>query len=51
MVFSLQPDMIVSNRNMRAGDFDTPGQRIEAAEAGRAWDQYVVRKERERGQA
>ena len=35
MVFKLQPDIIVNNRNKLPGDFSTPEQRIEAAEAGR----------------
>jgi alpha-L-fucosidase len=38
MVFGLQPDIIVNNRNKLPGDFSTPEQRIEAAEAGRAWE-------------
>ena len=41
MVFQLQPDIIVNNRNdpnKQMGDFSTPEQRIEAAEAGRAWE-------------
>jgi alpha-L-fucosidase len=38
MVFQLQPDIIVNNRNKLPGDFSTPEQRIEAAEAGRAWE-------------
>lgn len=38
MVFQLQPDIIVNNRNRLPGDFSTPEQRIEAAEAGRAWE-------------
>lgn len=38
MVFQLQPDIIVNNRNKLPGDFATPEQRIEAAEAGRAWE-------------
>jgi alpha-L-fucosidase len=37
-VFSLQPDIIVNNRNKLAGDFTTPEQRIEAAEGDRAWE-------------
>jgi alpha-L-fucosidase len=37
-VFKLQPDIIVNNRNRLPGDFSTPEQRIEAAEAGRAWE-------------
>ena len=38
MVFSLQPDIIVNNRNGLPGDFSTPEQHIQAAEAGRAWE-------------
>jgi alpha-L-fucosidase len=38
MVFGLQPDIIVNNRNRLPGDFGTPEQRIEPAEAGRAWE-------------
>jgi len=38
MVFDLQPDIIVNNRNKLPGDFSTPEQRIEAAEAGKAWE-------------
>ncbi|MGA3323012.1 MAG: alpha-L-fucosidase [Terriglobia bacterium] len=38
MVFQLQPDIIVNNRNGLPGDFTTPEQRIEAAKAGRAWE-------------
>lgn len=38
MVFDLQPDIIVNNRNKLPGDFSTPEQRIEVAEAGRAWE-------------
>jgi alpha-L-fucosidase len=38
MVFELQPEIIVNNRNKLPGDFSTPEQRIEAAEAGRAWE-------------
>jgi len=38
MVFKLQPDIIVNNRNKLDGDFSTPEQRIEAAKAGRAWE-------------
>lgn len=37
MVFDLQPDTIVNNRNGLAGDFSTPEQRI-VAEKGRAWE-------------
>jgi alpha-L-fucosidase len=38
MVFTLQPEIIVNNRNGLAGDFSTPEQHIEAAKAGRAWE-------------
>jgi alpha-L-fucosidase len=37
MVFKLQPDIIVNNRNKLAGDFTTPEQRIEAAKE-QAWE-------------
>jgi alpha-L-fucosidase len=42
MVFQLQPDIIVNNRNKLNGDFSTPEQRIEAAEAGRAWESCMT---------
>ena len=38
MVFSLQPDIIVNNRNRLPGDFSTPEQHIQASEVGRAWE-------------
>jgi alpha-L-fucosidase len=38
MVFQLQPDIIVNNRNKLPGDFSTPEQKIEAAEGGRSWE-------------
>jgi alpha-L-fucosidase len=38
MVFRLQPNIIVNNRNKLEGDFSTPEQRIEAAASGRAWE-------------
>ncbi|MBX3280584.1 MAG: alpha-L-fucosidase [Acidobacteria bacterium] len=41
MVFGLQPDIIVNNRNdpqKQMGDFFTPEQRIEAAAEGKAWE-------------
>jgi alpha-L-fucosidase len=38
MVFGLQPDIIVNNRNGLPGDFSTPEQTITAATAGRAWE-------------
>ncbi len=38
MVFELQPDIIVNNRNKLPGDFSTPEQRIVAEKVGRAWE-------------
>jgi alpha-L-fucosidase len=38
MVFELQPDIIVNNRNGLPGDFSTPEQHIQAAAKGRAWE-------------
>ena len=38
MVFELQPDIIVNNRNQLDGDFQTPEQRIVADNKGRAWE-------------
>ena len=38
MVFGLQPDIIVNNRNRLPGDFSTPEQRIQAEKEGRAWE-------------
>ncbi len=38
MVFRLQPDVVVNNRNKLPGDFTTPEQRVEAAAADRAWE-------------
>jgi alpha-L-fucosidase len=38
MVFDLQPEIIVNNRNKLQGDFSTPEQHIQASEAGRAWE-------------
>jgi len=38
MVFKLQPDIIVNNRNGLPGDFSTPEQEIRAEKAGRAWE-------------
>jgi alpha-L-fucosidase len=37
MVFELQPDIIVNNRNLLPGDFSTPEQEIAAESGGRAW--------------
>src|SRR5215475_13168039 len=42
MVFSLQPDIIVNNRNGLPGDFSTPEQRIEAAKGGVAWESCMT---------
>jgi alpha-L-fucosidase len=38
MVFKLQPDIILNNRNGLPGDFSTPEQEIRAEKAGRAWE-------------
>jgi alpha-L-fucosidase len=38
MVFELQPEIIVNNRNGLPGDFSTPEQQIQASEVGRAWE-------------
>jgi alpha-L-fucosidase len=38
MVFELQPDIIVNNRNKLPGDFSTPEQRIAAEQGDRAWE-------------
>jgi alpha-L-fucosidase len=38
MVFELEPDTIVNNRNGLPGDFSTPEQHIEAEKEGRAWE-------------
>jgi alpha-L-fucosidase len=38
MVFGLQPDIIVNNRNLLPGDFSTPEQEIRAEKGGRAWE-------------
>ena len=38
MVFELQPDIIVNNRNLLPGDLATPEQEIRAAAEGRAWE-------------
>ncbi len=38
VVFQLQPDIIVNNRNGLPGDFSTPEQEIRAADKGRAWE-------------
>lgn len=42
MVFQLQPDIIVNNRNKLDGDFSTPEQHIEASKGGRAWESCMT---------
>jgi alpha-L-fucosidase len=42
MVFELQPDIIVNNRNARPGDFSTPEQEIVADKRGRAWESCMT---------
>jgi alpha-L-fucosidase len=42
MVFGLQPDIIVNNRNLLPGDFSTPEQEISASEEGRAWESCMT---------
>ena len=42
MVFGLQPDIIVNNRNKLEGDFSTPEQRIVAETNGRAWESCMT---------
>jgi alpha-L-fucosidase len=42
MVFELQPEIIVNNRNGLEGDFSTPEQEIKAADAGRAWESCMT---------
>jgi alpha-L-fucosidase len=42
MVFSLQPDIIVNNRNDLPGDFTTPEQTIKSEEGGRAWESCMT---------
>jgi alpha-L-fucosidase len=42
MVFKLQPDIVVNNRNKLAGDFSTPEQQITATEVGRAWESCMT---------
>ncbi len=43
MVFELQPDIIVNNRNKRLpGDFSTPEQHITAEQGGRAWESCMT---------
>ncbi len=42
MVFDLQPDIIVNNRNHLTGDFSTPEQKIVAETNGRAWESCMT---------
>lgn len=42
MVFELQPEIIVNNRNQLPGDFSTPEQEISAAGNGRAWESCMT---------
>lgn len=42
MVFELQPDIIVNNRNKLPGDFSTPEQKIVAETNGRAWESCMT---------
>jgi alpha-L-fucosidase len=45
MVFKLQPDIIVNNRNGLPGDFSTPEQHITASKEGRAWESCMTMNE------
>jgi alpha-L-fucosidase len=45
MVFDLQPDIIVNNRNSLSGDFSTPEQEVVAAKGGRAWESCMTMNE------
>jgi alpha-L-fucosidase len=42
MVFELQPDIIVNNRNLLLGDFSTPEQEIIRDPNGRAWESCMT---------
>jgi alpha-L-fucosidase len=42
MVFELQPDIIVNNRNGLPGDFSTPEQHITAEKGDRAWESCMT---------
>jgi alpha-L-fucosidase len=42
MVFQLQPEIIVNNRNKLDGDFSTPEQKIVAETNGRAWESCMT---------
>lgn len=45
MVFKLQPDIIVNNRNALPGDFSTPEQEITFEKSGRAWESCMTMNE------
>ena len=45
MVLQLQPDIIVNNRNLLAGDFGTPEQEIVAEKVGRDWEACMTMNE------
>jgi alpha-L-fucosidase len=45
MVFKLQPDIIVNNRNDLPGDFSTPEQEIRAEKGARAWESCMTMNE------
>ena len=45
MVLELQPDIIVNNRNLLAGDFGTPEQEIVAEKEGRDWEACMTMNE------
>ncbi|HEX4319719.1 MAG TPA: alpha-L-fucosidase [Acidobacteriaceae bacterium] len=42
MIFKLQPEIVVNNRNKLTGDFSTPEQRIVAESGGRAWESCMT---------
>jgi len=42
MVFELQPDILVNNRNGLPGDFSTPEQEIRADKSGKAWESCMT---------
>ncbi len=42
MIFQLQPEIIVNNRNGLPGDFSTPEQHITAESGGRAWESCMT---------
>jgi len=42
MIYELQPDIIINNRNKLDGDFSTPEQKIVASEGQRAWESCMT---------